>query len=689
MNKDIKPEVLAPAGSTESIYAAVRCGADGIYVGGKDFSARANAVNFSEDELSEAVRFCHLHGVKIYRAMNTVIFDSELEHFRQELIRSAEMGIDGVIIQDLGGAYIAAQTVKDMPRHASTQMTIHTPLGALAAEKLGFCRIVPARELSLEQIRAVCETGVETEVFVHGAQCMCLSGQCYMSALIGSRSANRGQCAQACRLPFSADDRISAESYALSLKDMSLCRHVNELSSAGCASFKIEGRMKRPEYVAAAVTAMKNAVEGKDSLSEDMRVLEAVFSRSGFTDGYLTKKIGREMFGFRRKEDVTAANDVLPQLSAMYRSERKSGTMDMHFQAHEGSPAVLEFTADGMSGRIEGRCPEAARNRSITCEDITKQLSKLGDTRYIAGSISCDISEGIMLPAAEINRMRREAAETADRMTVEKNTPQYDISREPLPELYAPKYSGSRQIRVRLKKAETAMRITQSVSMFILPLRECEDMTDTELIKRTAVSLPVFVNDEKRLMSRLEALYMKGFTHYYCENFTHLGVLSRMKDTCIHGGTGLNIANSRSLEVCRQLGLTDTELSFELKAVQISRLKAAVPVGIFAYGRLPLMTVRNCPVKAAVGCGKCTGRLTDRTGRCFPVSCDEKEYAQIYNSDILETSDKLSDFSGISFITLDIGDADSTAADCIISRYINGGKPEGAFTRGLYYRGVI
>ena len=255
MKENNKPEVLAPAGGTESIYAAVRCGADGIYVGGKSFSARANAVNFSYDELKAAAEYCHIHGVKLYRAMNVAVLDSEAEEFYDEVKRSAEAGIDGLIVQDPGGLLIARAAVPDMPLHGSTQMTFHTPLGAEFARKLGICRIVPARELTLDEIRKICETGMETEVFVHGAQCMCLSGQCYMSAVIGSRSANRGQCAQACRLPFSAVGK-PAEEYALSLKDMSLVRHVDELCDIGCASFKIEGRMKRPEYVAAAVTSL-------------------------------------------------------------------------------------------------------------------------------------------------------------------------------------------------------------------------------------------------------------------------------------------------------------------------------------------------------------------------------------------------------------------------------------------------
>ena len=348
-----RPEILAPAGSMESLTAAVRCGADGVYIGGKRFSARAAADNFSDEELYTAAEYCHLHGVKLYRAMNTVIFDSEAQAFADAVRVSADAGMDGLIIQDIGAAYIARTVCPDMPLHASTQMTIETPLAAVFAADLGFCRTVPARESSLETIRDICATGIETEVFVHGAQCMCLSGQCYMSALIGSRSANRGRCAQACRLPFTTGN--DKDEHALSLKDMSLLYHTDELIGAGAASFKIEGRMKRPEYVAAAVTAFRHAVDGSGDLKKDMQMLASVFSRSGFTDGYLTGEVLPDMFGFRRYEDVKAAESVLPSLRELYKSERKCASIYFTFTAAEGKPLKAGFECDGISGD-NGQC---------------------------------------------------------------------------------------------------------------------------------------------------------------------------------------------------------------------------------------------------------------------------------------------------------------------------------------------
>ena len=265
-------EILAPAGSFESVLAAVRCGADAVYVGGEKFSARAGAINFSDGELEKAVEYCHLHGVKLYRAMNIIVFPEEMSDFLKAAEFTAKIGADGLIVQDLGAASLLREMLPDMKLNASTQMTIHSPEGARLAAEMGFSRIVAARELSLEQIDELVKTGVETEVFIHGALCMSVSGKCYMSAMIGSRSANRGMCAQACRLPFNAVG--TGERYDLSLKDLCGIPHISKLAEMGVSSFKIEGRMKRAEYVAAAVTACRAALDGKEP---DLDTLRAVF----------------------------------------------------------------------------------------------------------------------------------------------------------------------------------------------------------------------------------------------------------------------------------------------------------------------------------------------------------------------------------------------------------------------------
>lgn len=333
-------ELLAPAGSPEALTAALRCGADAVYLGAERFSARAHAENFSRDSLREAAERCHLYGAKLYLAVNTLIFDAEFSALDGLLETAAEIGADGCIVQDLGAAAYIAQRVPELRLHASTQMTIHSPAGVRFAKQAGFCRVVTARELSSEQLGVVCKEaercGIEVEAFVHGAHCMSVSGQCWMSAAMGGRSANRGCCAQPCRLPFTADPAQRA-ACALSLKDQSLVQYLPEMAELGVHSFKIEGRMKRPEYVAAAVTACRAVLSGQQP---DLRELRAVFSRSGFTDGYYTGR-RKDMFGTRQKEDVTAAQDVLQQLREKYQKPRKCAALDAHFILRAGEPAVL------------------------------------------------------------------------------------------------------------------------------------------------------------------------------------------------------------------------------------------------------------------------------------------------------------------------------------------------------------
>lgn len=712
-----RPEILAPAGSTESVYAAVRCGADGVYVGGRDFSARASAVNLSDEELQWAADYCHLHGVKIYRAMNTMLFDRELPEFIRQLMFTAGIGFDGVIIQDIGGGRAAAQAVPGLPRHASTQMTFHTPEGAELARKMGYCRVVPARELSAKEIGDICSRDIQTEAFVHGAMCMCLSGQCCMSAVIGSRSANRGRCAQSCRLPISAEG--AQECHALSLKDMSLISHAGELSRMGVYSLKIEGRMKRPEYVAAAVTALRHALENdnEDNIyaEGDMERLRSVFSRSGFTDGYFTGKRGQAMFGSRTKEDVTAAQGVLAELSALYREEKKDGVIDFALTVRPGEAVRLDFSvreADNspdsispvISGSVSGDIPEAAMHREFTAEDGKKYLAKLGDTRYIPGNITCDIAPGLALSAAAVNGLRRQACSEADRLTVEKFTPHYELSRRSPEQIAEDITRVSRdcppsekcEIRAAVYSVKAAMAAEKYADRLLLPCEMCLQCVDMGLpAEKLIARLPDIVTDEISLISQLKGLCEKGVTHFFAGNLTHIGTLSAVEKHCpgkvhIHGGWGLNAANSASLSVLAEMGLQDVCLSYEMKAGQISAIGKPLPVGIYAYGRLPLMTVRNCPVKSERGgCKDCPHRLCDPAGRVFPVYCSsDKSYARVLNCDILDVCDRLADFPGISFIIADLAGEEPEDTGDILSRCKRGEKPVGKYTRGLYYRGI-
>lgn len=673
-------EILAPAGSPESIYAAVRCGANAVYVGGSRFSARANAANFTSEELEKAVDYCHLHNVKIYQAVNTLVFDNELEEFLKAAKLSAGIGIDAFIVQDVGAAYMLKQTLPDMKLNASTQMSIHTKQGALLAKESGFSRVVLSRELSFETIKDIASADIEVEAFIHGALCMSVSGQCYMSAMIGSRSADRGLCAQACRLPFSAVK--GQERFDLSLKDLSGIEFIPELEKAGVTSIKIEGRMKRAEYVAAAVSACRAKADGKEP---DIEALRAVFSRSGFTDGYLTGKLGADMFGTRQKEDVVAAKDVLPKLAELYRKETKACAADFECIIKADEPVSLKMSADGEQVTVSGGAPQAAQNRPTDREMIEKQLSKLGDTPYSFGELKAEIDKGLIVPASALNALRREAVEKLDKARINaKRKPQrFEEINLNFPKLLNIKH---RSLRARLYNTEQLSGVPDSFEIAYLPLDEIIKTAPQSAVKLGAV-LPRFVTDEKLLETKLEKLKALGIEDVLCTNYAHIR-LCRDKFV-MHGDFGLNVTNTMTLKKYAEMGLADATASFEMKLNQINSLGDMLSYGIIGYGRLPLMLTRNCPIKQAVGgCKSCTGGLTDRTGRFFPVKCDGVS-SEVLNSDVLVMSDRLNEVN-CDFVTLVFTDETPERVKQVCDCYLNRRKLDAEnITRGLYYRGIL
>lgn len=682
-------ELLAPCGSYEALTAAVRCGADAVYLGGKDFSARQNAGNFSDEELKSAAELCHLHGMKIYRAINTLVFDSQLEEVKNALRVSAECGVDGLIIQDLGIARLAREIIPDMPLHASTQMTIYSPAGAKIAREMGFVRVVAARELPLENMRELALSGAEVESFIHGAQCMCVSGQCLLSAAIGGRSANRGRCAQPCRLPFSA--LAGAERYDLSLKDMSLFGRLNEMKDAGVVSFKIEGRMKRPEYVAAAVTAYRHELDGEGN-PDDERVLRSVFSRSGFTHGYLDGAPSPEMFGVRSKEDVVAAAEVLPQLQSLCARERKCADIRFFIEIHAGEPVRLSASDGSRMVIVTGAVPEKAINRPTDLSSVERQLSKLGDTIYSLAGVRGNIEDGLIIPAAELNRLRREAVAQLDRERIAANTPKIrfidkDISTVKLSHHAK---SSAPEIRVRLERAEDIKEVPEEISSVILPLRECFKIPPSE---RIIIAPPAFSFNEEELRQNLHKLRSVGFSRLLCENISHI-FLGREEGFTLHGSARLNVTNSYALAELRDLGLYDCTLSAELRFSQINSIDSEIPTGIIAHGYLPLMMTVNCPIKNRSGCKGCRKEqryLTDRTGEKFRVLCPRErglDYAELLNPHCLYTADKLGALTNAAFIELRCPAGENISE--IVRKYQSGEKNDiyENTTCGLYFRGV-
>ncbi|WP_295214695.1 U32 family peptidase [Ruminococcus sp.] len=676
------PEILAPAGAPESLLAALRCGADAVYVGGKAFSARQNAENFDLPQLEEAARLCHLYGAKLYLTVNTLILDEEFPALTQYIKEAAACGVDAFLVQDLGVLDCIRRAVPDAPIHASTQMTIHTPEGARWAKEQGLTRVVVSRELSRQEIAAICQCGIEVEQFVHGALCMSVSGQCGLSAVIGSRSANRGRCAQACRLPFSAAGKT--DSCALSLKDLCLVPYVAQMAENGVASLKIEGRCKRPEYVAVAVTAL---VQARDGIEPDLETLRAVFSRSGFTDGYYTGK-RRDMFGTRQKEDVLRAKEVLPKLKQLYQKPVGRVPLTMYVSLEENLPVQLTVRdTDGNTVTVSGDIPQKAQNKPTDTAQLERQLGKLGGTIYFLEHLTADCDGVSILPASALNALRRDCTAKLDAMRITANTPKYTLCNiPPIPE--QPASSALPFYRIQISGwTEQAKQLLQdsSTEALLLPTYAVTDAIPEQLRNRIFLTLPRFCADEKKVLQWLEHAAALGFSHLVCENPAHLRMGTSL-GFFLHGGLGLNAANRYCLNFLKYQSLVDTILSPELTLAQ-TRGCTGMPIGVYAYGYQPVMTMRNCPIQAEVGCKSCNHCLTDRTGRQFPIYCNKNAgITTMYNAVPTWMADKADALSHAAFLLLDCTLQPDPLS--ILRAYENRSIATEPITRGLFYRGV-
>lgn len=674
-------EILAPVGGKEQLLAAVRAGADAVYLGAKNFNARRSAANFDDAELFDAVTYCHARNVKVHVTLNTLVTDSELPALLDEIKYIAASGADAVIVQDLAVAKLVREHCPPLAMHASTQMTVHNLAGVLAAKELGFSRVVLSRELSYDEICAIAaKTDVELEVFVHGALCMCMSGACYLSSMIGGRSGNRGLCAQPCRLDF----HYGEKDHALSLKDMSYVEHIGKLAKAGVCSFKIEGRMKRPEYVAAAVTACKAALTGE---KPDMETLRAVFSRQGFTDGYFTGKRGADMFGFRSHEDVTAGEKVFKSLAAIYKDETPRVQVKMTLSAAEGTVPMLSVSDGENTVFAEGTLCQKAVKAPTTYEHAFRYLSKTGGTPFYLNSLDFSSDGECIIPAGEMNEMRRFALgkllDIRSRIEPKKfiDTPFSEQKRH---------NTADTKLRIRAEKYEQAC--FEHSATVILPLKELE--LHLEAAKRFSgrilAELPplVFPNDEDRIKERLSALVKAGINDALCDN---IGTLKIAKDAgmTVHGGYGLNILNSVALSEYERLGVEDATVSFELSVGKLRCLGGKIPRGIIGYGYLPLMKTRACPLKKSGGCQKCKGigTLKDRKGKEFTYLCFERKFGTMLNSLPLWIADR--DIQGADFMTLWFTTESSERCKKVYDLFVRHEAFDSERTAGLYFRELL
>ena len=682
----ISPEILSPAGNTEMLTAAVRSGADAVYLGAKEFSARRNAANFDDDELKAAVEYCRIRGVKVYLTLNILIKDAELESAFRLAQRAYNYGINGIIIADMGLAAVLHRLLPALPLHASTQMTVHTPSALPLLKKAGFCRVVAGREMSRAELEAFCaeaeRLGLETEVFVHGALCMSVSGQCLLSAFLGSRSGNRGLCAGPCRLPFSAP---GGTGYDLSLKDLSLINHLDDLREMGISSFKIEGRMKRPEYVAAATAACRSALDNGYVAEELDTALKNVFCRSGFTDGYFTGKTGREMFGTRTKEDVAAATGAMSFVHGIYRFERGSVKIDASLSARREEPLTLTLDDGENRVTVTGDIPQNAVNKAADEKSLMAGLDKFGSTPYTLKDISAVCDGGLFVSAAALNDLRRRACEELDSRRAEVKHPQNSA-------VYKPerKKDAERKAPLLYARFESAEQIPDSlngISAVIFSLEnEPEGLpSGIELI----ADIPRGIISDKTTAERLRLFKSAGFKTALCGN------LSAVKTALDEGfsviaDTGMNVYNSESAAAVSGMGAERIVLSSEVTLADAESLCSPVSKGAVIYGNIPLMLFRNCPLKNGRNCKRCdrNGFLTDRKNTRFPVRC-RMGYSELLNSVPVWLADKKDDIRGLDFAVLYFTRETKERVSEVIKAYKNGYACDTEYTRGLFYRGSL
>ena len=684
-------ELLSPAGSWDALVAAVQSGADAVYMGFGAFNARQSARNFTDDEFASAVSYCHLRHVKVYLTLNTLVTDRELPAAAESLRKASAMGVDAVLLQDWGLLSLAKTIVPDLPLHASTQMSLHTLGGAKLAAALGMERVVLARELSRHDIETICRgCDAEIETFVHGALCMCYSGQCEMSALIGRRSGNRGRCAQPCRLPYGVNAPCRSD-YPLSLKDANLSPHLAELREMGVACLKIEGRMKRPEYVAAITGIYRRLLdENRTPTAEEQRLLALAFSRDGFTEGYWNGKKGDDMFG-TRPEDARWPEEWFAELRREYENgEHRTAPVTMHLTVRSGKPAVLTAKTADFSATVSGSVPEVARNRALTADELRERLSKTGGTVFIPDAVEIELDEGLMLPASAVNALRRDAlAQLEAQMTALPERRTFSAPEAPKAEStpQAPKFTVSLSRADQL--TDELIACAPEIVYIPLPLLDKLDLTRYPGQKFCAVLPRIFrTEDEEKFRTILQ--HTPNLFAVTVGNLGHLPIVEGLP-LQKRGDFSLNVTNSRALHFLLEQGLDSATVSFELRHQQIAELQKVLPCEAIVYGRLPLMITENCVTKNNAGCTHGGGSiLTDRTGAQFPVLCAYGCRNEIENAKPLFLADK-PEYRAVGLTYARLRFTTEAPRECvsILRRYQGlGDWTPDDFTRGLFYRGV-
>ena len=690
-------ELLAPAGSMEALRAAVQNGADAVYLGCGSFNARQSAKNFTPQTLVEAVKYCHVRGVAVHLTLNTLVSDKEEAQVCDLIRHAAVSGVDAFIVQDLGVVELCHRIAPTVPIHGSTQMTIHSLAGVRQCAAWGMSRVVLSRELSREEIAYICQNSpIEIEVFAHGALCMCYSGQCYLSAAIGGRSGNRGRCAQPCRQSYGFGRW--EERYPLSLKDNCLIRELKLLEAMGVASIKLEGRMKRPEYVATVTGTYRKALDEGGVTRPMMQELARAFNRQGFTDGNYTRRIGPAMFGIR--EDHQEPPSWMAAVRQSYEGV-ENGRVDIKFIMNvlADRSSLTVFDTEGRHCTVAGPVPEEARTVMLTEEAVKDRLRKTGGTPFRCTDVEAVVEPGFTLSAAAINAMRRDALNQLMALRARREAPAVN---KPVRTPNHPGPNGLPNLTAQVTNREqlTPALLRTNLGALYVPLHIlaedpalCQSLTSRMTV---AAVLPRIVHDGEmaRVMGQLRAVKALGVNEALVGN---LGLLIPVREAglAIRGDFGLNIFNSRAVNLLREMDFKSACLSFEMTLPQIRDVSKGVPCEIIAYGRLPLMVTENCLFKNRTGecsCRQGSAKLIDKTGAEFPVIKDGTSCRSVLlNGKKLSGLDRGDDLAKLGlwgqrlyFTTENPREVDG------VLKALRERAPfdPGACTRGLYLRGV-
>ena len=601
------PKLLLPAGEPKAVDAAIDAGADEIYFGGEDFSARKNARNLTREEIREAIIKCHFFGVKTNAAVNTLILDKEYGELLSLVEFLYKNDCDSLIVADLGAAAEIRRRFPDLEMHASTQCAAHNADAAKILHAAGFSRTVLARELSFEDVKEIKDAFPDTEyeIFVHGAHCVCHSGLCEYSYYMGGRSGNRGECAQPCRLPDKRGD------YPLSLKDMCLAGHMEKIIALGVSALKIEGRMKSPEYVYATGKIYRTLLdEGRNATPEEIEKLSRIFSRNGHTDGYFTGKVGASMLGVRSEADKENSKEAEAAAAYEMRNADKRLPVSMTAEFHLGSAARLYISTGSTACTVYGAMPEPAQNAPSTPEMIAKNLKKLGNTPFSVSEEDLHIiaDPGIMVPVSALNSLRRTACEQLIRSidtTYHKERKGYTPA-EPASEPARPHagVAASKNIAHFLSREGIPPRIYLGTFAHIfLPIDEylAADEGTRSLVDGISVPPVCLQTEMDALEEKVIRAKLLGAVRLEANNLSTF-MLAEKYDFIPCAGLGIGVYSGKTAAFLKLLEAESAILSPELNLAQIRDicLSSPLPVGVAVYGKLPMMVLEKCIIRDRV-----------------------------------------------------------------------------------------